>query len=141
MRPSIALQRTPAAPPPSPRSAKTSGRLRTLAAGAAVLATTTCAGPDVQARIQQLAGGRAKDCGHVAEANWKTVQPCILDSFTRRQAFYVRYDLKGIDSWCERVYVGTDDARCFELLYDSDVRGTGSWWFAKPRLLQRPRRP
>ena|SRR5262245_11888021 len=103
-----------------------------------VLAGVGCDRPNLGERILQLAGPDAVDCGHVSEKDWRTVQPCLVKAFSVKQPFYVRFNIKGIDSHLERVYIGTSDARYFELFYDSDIRGSDSWLFAQPRLEERP---
>ena len=136
--PNPRLQRTASAAPPAPLSRKSLGRTRQFGRllASVVLAISGCASrPNLQARIQQLVGPGATDCGHVGiGSDTAAANACAVAAFESRHAFWVRYDRAGIDSHLETVFLCSAAGNYFKLEYDSDIRGSASPATAKPRL-------
>ena len=95
-----------------------------------------CSRPSLQRRVSQLAGPEATDCGYTHERTWWKVNPCLVAAFRANRPFFVRYQGLGIDSNIEWAVVHTRDGKSLRLDFDSDVRGSGSALFAKPRLTE-----
>jgi hypothetical protein len=137
--PNPRLQRTPAAAPPSPLSRKPFGVRKGIALASATLAIACSARPNLEMRIQQLAGPQAVDCGHVAFGADRTRSgSCLLAAIEAGRPLWVRYDRQGIDSHIETVLVRTLGGPFVRLEYDSDIRGSGSTFWAKPKLSEYP---
>ena len=113
-------------------------RSRLGIAFAFTLTSASCARPNLDTRLRQLAGPGAIDCGFVAPGdNAAAANACSVTAFQGGAPFFVRYKVLGIDSRIERGYVRAADGRLLLLLYDSDVTGGGSL-LAKPKLIELP---
>jgi hypothetical protein len=142
--PNPRLQRTPAALPPSPLSRKPFGRQRrssvTSACGLLVLLSSLPAcviRPNLEGRIRELTGPGAADCGHVRlNGDRSATSHCLVQAFETSRPFWVRYDLQGIDSHLETVFVRTQHGNFMRIDWDSDVTGNPIESRAKPSLVQ-----
>ena len=78
-------------------------------------------GPDVMEReFLALAGPTAIDCGRVEiRQDPSTATGCALNAFERKKAFFVRYDLQGIDSRVSAGLAGNAAGHVFGIEYDS----------------------
>jgi hypothetical protein len=136
------VQRTRFASLRSPLTRKPlGGRRSTLALVLLATISASCARPNLEVRLRELTGSGAVNCGHVSERRYMEANPCLVEAFSGKRPFFVRYDRAGIDSHVERAVVRTTDGRYLQVDFDSDVRGSGSWLFAKPRLAEQPCRP
>jgi hypothetical protein len=60
----------------------------------------TVSGDPVQAKLQELAGGVAANCGVLAsqaDADLTSASKCAMDAATAKRAFYVEYQLPGMN--------------------------------------------
>ena len=106
---------------------------------AVVAISIACARLTLDTRIQTLVGRRAIDCWRVAHHGDRTESTvCTVRASKGNQPFSVRYDRGGIDSDVETAIVRSKNGRFIRLEYDSDVRGSGSRFWAKPRLTESP---
>lgn len=71
--------------------------------------------------IREIAGPSATDCGHVQrQSSPKPATKCALRSYKKHQAFFVRYDDKGIgDSQGARAIAGAATGKVYYLVFDS----------------------
>jgi hypothetical protein len=80
----------------------------------------------LEARIRQLAGPSAVDCGRVApRLDPKQATDCALAANKAEKPFRVRYDMQGIDSFVAVAFVRLPDGTVQGLSYDSDPAGGG----------------
>ena len=77
--------------------------------------------PDVmQRQFSALAGPTAVDCGRVEiRQDPSTASGCALNEFQSKKAFFVRYDLQGIDSRVSAGLAGNSAGHVFGIEYDS----------------------
>lgn len=76
--------------------------------------------------------GDFTDCGHVDPQNddtaaWQAAQACALSASSQQQAFCLRVDLQGIDSFVGQAWTG-EEARSYAIatqFFDSDPCGGG----------------
>lgn len=114
--------------------------LSLLGVGAvAVVALWRHAHLDLEGHIRGLVGPQAVDCGYVPAGQDKArADSCALLEFRSLRPFSVRYQRNGIDSQIEWVFLRAQDGRLLWLRYDSDTSGSGSRFFAVPRIWEQP---
>ncbi len=78
-------------------------------------------GPDpMQRELFALAGPTAVDCGRVEiRHDPSSASECVLNAFESKEAFFVRYDLPGMDSQVAVGLAGDRAGRAFGIAYDS----------------------
>jgi len=80
----------------------------------------------LEQQSKQLAGPYSVDCGEVlVGGDPKTATDCALAANKAGNAFRVRYDMRGIDSFVAVAIVRTPSGAVGELQYDSDPMGGG----------------
>jgi hypothetical protein len=76
------------------------------------------------AELRRKAGAGAVDCGYVAvRRDRSAADMCSVEAFQGRKAFFVRYDVQGIDSRVSEGVVGTAKGEVYQYNYDSDPSG------------------
>lgn len=94
---------------------------------------------DLESHIRDLVGPQAVDCGYVPVGQDRArADSCALVQFRSLRPFWVRYEKGGVDSTIEWVFLRAQDGRLVWLSYDSDTSGSGSPFFAEPRVSERP---
>ena len=74
----------------------------------------------MQRELFALAGPMAVDCGRVKiRHDPLSATECVLNAFQSKEAFFVRYDLQGIDSQVAVGLAGDRAGRTFGIAYDS----------------------
>ncbi|HLW83572.1 MAG TPA: hypothetical protein VKR60_00075 [Candidatus Sulfotelmatobacter sp.] len=71
-------------------------------------------------RMRSIAGPQALNCGRVEiGADDKTALTCAWKAVRKKQPFFVRYDLQGIDSFVSVGFAGNDDQDVYMIQFDS----------------------
>lgn len=79
---------------------------------------------NLRSELRGLAGGGAKDCGHVILGDSPTaVDACVVDSFGKKAAFFAQYDRQGTDSKVVFGLVGNNSGEVTFLEWDGDPSG------------------
>ena len=74
--------------------------------------------PDAMERY--FSGLIATDCGRVSlRGSPSAATNCAINAFRKKEAFFVRYDLQGVDSNVATGIASEGDGRLYELAYDS----------------------
>lgn len=73
----------------------------------------------MQRELFALAGPMAVDCGRVKiRHDPLSATECVLNAFQSKEAFFVRYDLQGVDSQVAVGLAGDRAGRTFGIAYD-----------------------
>jgi hypothetical protein len=116
-----------------PRKAEIATALAVLA-----LMTGACARrSQLFARIAQLAGPSARDCGHVnVNEDPASAMRCAENAISKRTPFRVSVDGRTVDSAVTDALVGSSDGRLTWVRFDADTSG-GSL-LPLPKIFERP---
>jgi hypothetical protein len=94
---------------------------------------------EYQQVVEKTAGSDAMNCGLVRLGSSR--EPglsCLRTALSNRRPAFVIFQVRGIDSDIFLALATDQSGRATQLLWDSDVRGSGSRFFSKSRIESRP---